>query len=800
MEIDRMKKTSLIIFQLILLLISVINISAQSFPAATTSNVSDEKIYIHYDKPYYAAGETIWFKCYMYSNGLPSVSSHNLYLYLIDEKGRIMDSKKYPISGATVKGNFNLGKTIPAGCYTIKALTAATANDGEFAYTKNIYIYNAEIRKDTVAQKKIVIQFFPESGNLVDNIFTQVAFKATDEYSNPINVSGIIRSGTGAVAGNFRSTHAGIGKFSFYPHSSTKYFAEIDINDKTVSYPLPDVQPAGTNLKVIDEPGGKVYELAKNSKTAVDSVRLVVRLDKQVVFDNQIFFGNELLLRGHLNTTELPSGILRFTLYNSEGVPLSERVAFVNNSEYKREPVFEPIRTDTAKRGMNSFQFRLPADIQTSCSIAITDAAAQAFSDRENIYSRLLLSSDLKGYIYDPAWYFQNNDNSTKEALDNLMMIHGWSRYNIKKNTINIKQNLNDEYLLTVSGTVNDVKGQRPVSKGTLKFAIVSEDSTTQQITTPVDNKGKFSLDSLLIFGKAKLYYSYTSETGIQTNTIITIDKSLSDSNYYIPDTSSYLSASLSFKGNIIYLQPAFSITPFEKVKQLAEVVVEKKEERPSDKINEKYTSGMFRSSGKIVLDNINKPYMESSLSVVDYIKVNIPNIVLTSGGFVNRKNMSLSSGAMWSVAALLNESPASVASLAPIRMKDVALIKFYEAGFAGVGSGSPGGAVAVYLKGNEDGAPSAVDANSKVKYIPVEGYSVTQEFYSPDYSVPNPMHSLLDKRITLYWNPDANTSATSPLINIKFYNNDLSKKFYLVLEGVDNSGKLIHYEREIGN
>ncbi len=152
----------------------------------------------------------------------------------------------------------------------------------------------------------------------------------------------------------------------------------------------------------------------------------------------------------------------------------------------------------------------------------------------------------------------------------------------------------------------------------------------------------------------------------------------------------------------------------------------------------------------------------------------------------------------MWRVETLLNEAPASVANLASIRMKDVALIKYYEAGFAGVGSGAPGGAVAIYLKKNDDDAPTKPGDNN-IKYFSVQGYSVTREFYNPDYSVQDSRHSVPDKRITLYWNPDANTSTESPAININFYNNDISKKFILILQGLDNTGKLIHFEKVIG-
>ncbi|HUS02467.1 MAG TPA: hypothetical protein VMY77_12105, partial [Chitinophagaceae bacterium] len=99
--------------------------------------------------------------------------------------------------------------------------------------------------------------------------------------------------------------------------------------------------------------------------------------------------------------------------------------------------------------------------------------------------------------------------------------------------------------------------------------------------------------------------------------------------------------------------------------------------------------------------------------------------------------------------------------------------------------------------KKDDDGAPTRPETD--IKYISLQGYSITKEFYNPDYSVADPRHAAVDKRITLFWNPDANTSSATP-VNINFYNNDISKKFNVVIEGVDNTGKLIHYEKIIGN
>ncbi|MBK9570534.1 MAG: hypothetical protein IPO53_11910 [Chitinophagaceae bacterium] len=142
-----------------------------------------------------------------------------------------------------------------------------------------------------------------------------------------------------------------------------------------------------------------------------------------------------------------------------------------------------------------------------------------------------------------------------------------------------------------------------------------------------------------------------------------------------------------------------------------------------------------------------------------------------------------------------LNEIPTDMIQLRVLRMDDIALIKFYEAGFVGVGSGSPGGALAVYTR--EKFVENKPDM---LEYVEYRGYSITKEFYNPDYSVANAKRLTADNRTTLYWNPNVFTDTETKSVKMNFYNNDFSKKFKVIAEGFDANGKLIHIEKIIGN
>lgn len=44
--------------------------------------------------------------------------------------------------------------------------------------------------------------------------------------------------------------------------------------------------------------------------------------------------------------------------------------------------------------------------------------------------TNLLLESEIKGFVETPDYYFESDDQHHRDALDLLLMIQGWRRYN----------------------------------------------------------------------------------------------------------------------------------------------------------------------------------------------------------------------------------------------------------------------------------------------------------------------------------------------------------------------------------
>ena len=87
----------------------------------------------------------------------------------------------------------------------------------------------------------------------------------------------------------------------------------------------------------------------------------------------------------------------------------------------------------------------------------------------------------------------------------------------------------------------------------------------------------------------------------------------------------------------------------------------------------------------------------------------------------------------------------------------------------------------------------------NKTGFAVVTGYTPVREFYAPRYAmIKFQITQATDFRSTLYWNPDVRLDKSHRKIKFVFYNNDISNKFRIVVEGMNQEGKLNRIEELI--
>src|SRR4051794_34275651 len=138
----------------IICIISFFSINAQGLDSMIkvySEQVPDQKVHVHFDKDVYMAGETIWFKAYLFSGFSLSVNSKNYYAELVNDKGVVLQRKVYPIVESAAVGNFDLPDSLSAGNLIYRGYTTWMLNfDTSYIFQKNIVITN----KDGIADSK----------------------------------------------------------------------------------------------------------------------------------------------------------------------------------------------------------------------------------------------------------------------------------------------------------------------------------------------------------------------------------------------------------------------------------------------------------------------------------------------------------------------------------------------------------------------------------------------------------------------------------------------------------------------
>ena len=221
----------------------------------------------------------------------------------------------------------------------------------------------------------------------------------------------------------------------------------------------------------------------------------------------------------------------------------------------------------------------------------------------------------------------------------------------------------------------------------------------------------------------------------------------------------------------------------------LAEVTVKAKTKSTEQILDEKYTSGLFSGGNSRNFDVSNDPVAQSSMNVFTYLQGRVAGLQITNatGG---TPSLSWRGG---TPQVYLNEMNTDVSLLQSTSMADVAYIKVFTPPFFGGFGGGSGGAIAVYTK---KGGEARSEPGKGLPFKIVWGYTTIKEFYSPDYASLDQRHDLPDVRSTLYWNPYVLTTQENHKIRLSFFNNDITDKIRVIVEGVSKDGKLMHFEQ----
>ncbi len=797
---------------------SVCRILSDSFP--------HESVYLHMDKDRYMAGDTVWFKAYLTSGIYPStVGSTGLRVALFNSAGSIVEEKYYPIiNGKISLGDIELKDSLPQGLYTIRAHTDYMSNfDPVFFFHYTFPVYgvsggSGQAKKaasptgnpaaavsgsNTQASGTggdLDIQFLPEGGSAVENVLTNVAFRATDARGLPVSIKGKVVDDLDTLASDFTTIHDGMGSFQYIPWKGRTYTAIVETPAGQKRISLTPANPDGVvlNTRTTENGVGFILRADTLSKYIHQKLTVLGTMYGQMVYQAKTELTSEANeIGGFIPTKDFVTGILTVTVLDADGIPLAERVAFIRPTDVRLKAALSTDTLNLTTKGYNAWNLHIQDSVRAYLSVSITDADAYVPLDNgPTILSGLLLSGELKGQVYHPGWYFSGSPDSTGAALDLVMLTHGWRRYDWKAlQEAHFPQlKYSGRNYLTYSGQALTESGKKVVSNTLLILFLKTNDSTKTPLFTPLDSQGHFTLNQLVFFDTAQAYFQVNKKGYAGTNVQLRMTP------------SPFFPLNPEEVRGVVFPQPASDTTfvgssnreadllaglrRLQKAKELKEIIIKGHKKTAIEELDEKYASGLFTGGYSRDFDLINDKSAVAYMDVLSYLQGRVAGVMIS--GAPPNMSVRFRGG---TPAFFLDEIPTTIDVLETIPVPDIAYVKVFDPPFVGAAGGGGSGAIAVYTRKGGDVSVNDPGLNR----LTLMGYNNFRQYYAPVYTSKDlGPGATPDYRITLDWLPYLFAGPGVETLPIRFFNNDAAQHLRIVVEGYDDAGKLLHFERVV--
>lgn len=577
--------------------------------SAYNEALPEDRVYLHFDKPFYEPGDDIWFSAYVRDGQTlkPSSKSDIVHVELLNPKGGVEKTINLVAHNGKAAGDFNLDREALGGLYKVRAYTNWMKNEGEdnaferelqiqdvvlpnlkmklefekkafgsgdeviaklelntnenkplgnfkIKYVANLagqkftekaevtdeegvkYIkfnlpkdlktsdgllnvmidYNGNTesvsRSIPIILNKIDFTMFPEGGDLVSGLQSNVAFRALNEFGKPADVEGVVLTEKGSQVASFSSYHMGMGSFGINPQAKEKYFVKITKPagiDQT--FAVPEALERGYVMNVDNNRENEVEVNVRSTEN--EELSLVAQERGKIYYSTVVNAkkGNNKIV---FPTNLFPIGVTQITLFDSKGIERAERLVFVNKDrqlnvsiETEKEKYLprEKVKLNITvkdERGMP-----MPANLSIS---VVNDQLLSFANDKSgNILAQLLLQQDVKDKIEEPNFYFDKKEEKADKALDHLLMTAGWRRFTWEKMLeSDVPAITHAAEHAIIGGQVLDANTGKPVVNASIKIAGGVEFNSNIM--------GKFSLKKVDLSNPVNIVYKapgYSAQT-----------------------------------------------------------------------------------------------------------------------------------------------------------------------------------------------------------------------------------------------------------------------------------------------
>ena len=521
-----------------------------------------EKLFLHFDRPLYHAGDDMWFKAYLLNaaNHKKEKLEKVIYLELINPNGKVVSKKIYQLSEGACSGHFPLSDDLRSGKYLIVAYTNWMRNVGsDFFFKQEISILNEEepfdvenikdtIQSDAVTtvsndsmpteglshtSPQLSLQFYPEGGEMVAGLPALIAFEGLNQAGRPMQFEGQIVDDLGNSHAFIRPLENGKGYFYLKPEQGRTYKALVKGNkEEQLSYSLPRARAQGFSINL-------------NNTFHKDTIQLKVMAQLNELKPLLYLIGMQngsvkVALQGIINgrslTFNIPkdkfrTGVAQFTILDKDYIPRCERLSFINH--------YDDLNIDvTVSKEQAGKREAVDIDVYISdkagqavegdFSVSITDVALlpDSLYQQQSLLDYLNLTSDIPSITQN----ITNLTNDTREAhnkMELLMLTNGWRRFNWKAC---LQDSVPEsEYMMEngmyVKGAVKRRKSNKPAPKG-IELTMITKGDIMDFYRVKTDAKGLFEFPlfdfndtvDVVVQTRNKMYYKSDFFVDLESN------------------------------------------------------------------------------------------------------------------------------------------------------------------------------------------------------------------------------------------------------------------------------------------
>jgi hypothetical protein len=741
------------------------------------STILQEKVFVNTDKNAYTIGELIWFKVYNVdaANHQPLDLSKVVYVEILDNNHNAVLQAKIGMVNGTGAGSLYVPVTLSTGNYLLRAYTSWMKNfSADYYFSKKISIVNPlkspEIEAKATPVAEYDAQFFPEGGNLVNGISSIVGFKVTDQWGKSVNFKGAILNKTNDTIARFEPYRFGMGHFTFKPDNHNSYHAVIKIGNKIIQKDLPAITDNGYVMSVKNN-GAAQLTVTVNTNINTQAVYLFVHTRGLMKAAESAAVNNGTAVF-NIDKSKLGDGISHLTIFNSQRQPVCERLYF-------KLPAKKLLITAAADQQQYSTRKKVTIAIDaknesnkqvaSDLSLSVYRLDSLQHPSQENIQNYLWLSSDLKGNIESPDYYF--NAAETDEAADNLMLTQGWSRFNWKSILNNQKPNF--DFLPEFNGPIITAKSVNVLTNQPEKNVITYlaiPGKRVQLYTSITDSLGKLTFNMKDFYGPGEIII----ENNTRVDTIHHVEVLSPFSEQYAKITVPRLSLTPGMQTSVedqnmnTQVQNIYNST---KLRQFYDPKID--------------SSAFYGQPFKTyVLDNYTRfttmeEVMREYVSEINLIhSKNYFHIkVLADNQYLSDDDpLILIDGVpMFDANKLFAADPLKI-----YKLEDMPFTYYW----------GPAVAAGIFSYTSYKGDLGGVEIDPHAVVMDYEGLELQREFYSPIYDTDKASASHMpDFRNVLYWEPYVTTS-TQGKNSLSFYTSDKTGQYIGVIQGLTGNGE----------